>query len=103
MYHDKTIYILKAHVKESVMGRVFFPGGAPLPPHRGGLLPPIFHKKISGKNNIFSDRTHSTESYEQKILKKIGPGGAQPPIYVKPFVLNRLGLCKCIMIKLYIF
>ena len=31
------------------------------------------------------------------------PGGGEPPIYVKSFGLNRLGLCKCIMIKLYIF
>ena len=43
MYHDKTIYILKAHIEESVMVRIFFPGGAPPPltggAHRGGIAP----------------------------------------------------------------
>ena len=47
MYHDKTIYILKAHVEESVMGRVFFSrGGTPSPhrggAHRGGITPQFF-------------------------------------------------------------
>ena len=45
MYHDKTIYILKAHIKESVMGRNFFPGGAP-PPLTGGATAPHFSKNI---------------------------------------------------------
>ena len=45
MYHDKTIYILKAHIKESVMGRIFFQGGHPLPP-QGGATAPHFSKKI---------------------------------------------------------
>ena len=93
MYHDKTIYILKAYIEESVMGRVFFPGGAPPPLTGGGHCPPFFQKNCFSRKYIYSDREHSTESYEQKILKKFGPGGAQPPgglltpIFSKNFLL----------------
>ena len=49
MYHDKTIYILKAHNEESVMGRNFFPGGAPpalTGGAPGGALPLIVSKLL---------------------------------------------------------
>ena len=36
MYHDKTIYILKAHFKESVIGYKKFSRGGTPSPHRGG-------------------------------------------------------------------
>ena len=52
MYHDKTIYILKAYIEESVMGRVFFPGGAP-PPLTGGATAPHFFKKIVLAENTY--------------------------------------------------
>ena len=55
------------------------------------------------KSIYILNQQHLVCLMSKKIIEKIWPRGAQPPIYVKSFVLNRLGLCKCIMIKLYIF
>ena len=103
MYHDKTIYILKAYVEESVMGRVFFQGGAPPPLTGGATAPHFFKKKSFSKKYIFSYRKHSTESYEQKYIEKFGPGGAQPPqgllppIFSKYFFLQKIPKTKYIL------
>ena len=77
MYHDKTIYILKAHVKESVMGRVFFPGGAPPPLTGGGYCPPFFQNFYFCKKYLFFDRGHSTDGLRRKKTK-IFQGGPFP-------------------------
>ena len=53
MYHDKTIYILKAYIEESVMGRVFFPRGGTPSPHRGATAPHFSKIFIFAENTYF--------------------------------------------------
>ena len=74
-----------------------FSRGDPFP-SQGGLLPPIFQfflflaKYL--KLYIFWISSTWCVLWAKKILRKFCPGGAQPPIYVKSFVRNRLGLCN---------
>ena len=99
MHHDKTIYILKAYIKESVMGRVLFSRGGTPSPHRGGLLPPIFPNNFFCKKYIFSDRGHSTDGLRRK-KKNPGrlAGGLSPPFlpllaHISPFLLEICTIC----------
>ena len=102
MYYDKTIYILKAHVEESVMGRVFFPGGAP-PPLTGGATAPHFSKIfIFAKNTYFLIEVTLLMVWGAKNQKFSrgdpfpSQGGLLPPIFQFFLFLAKY-------LKLYIF
>ena len=84
----------------------FFQGGAP-PPLTGGATAPHFSFFfVFAKSTYFlvEDTLLIVLSEKKsKVGVQFFQGRGKPPFHVSSFRLNRLGLCKCIMIKIYIF